>query len=213
MLARILSIKHSVAILRSNEEAIARWISHIISPHIVGVVLTSFIAVQYSDNPAEVLFWLVGLMPLLVVPPLGYLFWLVQKGKLEDIYMPKRETRLIPLLITLLWLTLCLGLIHYWAAPPVVGAFVFATIVLIGILSLVTLFWKISFHGATVSAAATTIFIVIGSYALPVILLVPLVGWSRVRLARHTTRQVIYGSLVGMLIALVMVHGILSGLL
>jgi membrane-associated phospholipid phosphatase len=40
-------------------------------------------------------------------------------------------------------------------------------------------------------------------------LLVPLVGWSRIRLLRHTPRQVIYGSLVGAFLALIMVHGVL----
>jgi membrane-associated phospholipid phosphatase len=81
--------------------------------------------------------------------------------------------------------------------------------VLTGILSLVTLFWKISFHGATISAAATATLMVAGSSAWPMMLLVPLVGWARVRLKRHTLRQVIYGSLVGALIALLLVHGIL----
>jgi len=107
----------------------------------------------------------------------------------------------------------CRGLIRYWAAPQIVEAFVLVTIVLVGILSLVTLFWKISFHGATISAAATATVMVTGSYAWPVVLLIPLVGWSRIRLQRHTPRQVIYGSLVGALIALSVVHGLLLELL
>lgn len=207
-------ILRSVAVIKKNDEAIARWISHIISPHIVGVALTAFIAVKYSDESlSEVLTWLAVLVPLIVIPPLIYVLWLVNRGQIEDIYMPKRETRLRPLLVMLVWLSACLWLIDYWVAPPLVGAFVLATIVLVTILSVVTLFWKISFHGATISAAAATVFMVIGSYALPILLLVPLVGWSRIRLARHTPRQVFYGSLVGILFALIMVQGILQGLL
>jgi membrane-associated phospholipid phosphatase len=91
----------------------------------------------------------------------------------------------------------------------VVEFFVLAAIVMIGILSLVTLFYKISFHGATISAAATVTLMVAGSSAWPIMLLVPLVGWARVRLERHTPRQVIFGSLVGALIALILVHGTL----
>ena len=207
-------ILRTFAVIKKNDEAIARWISHLISPHIVGVALTAFLAVKYSDESlAEVLTWLALLIPLLVIPPLIYLLWLVNKGQIEDIYMPKRETRLRPLLVMLVWLSACLWLIDYWAAPPVVGAFVLATIILVTILSVVTLFWKISFHGATISAAAATAFMIIGSSALPIMLLVPLVGWSRIRLARHTPRQVLYGSLVGILFALIMVQGILQGLL
>lgn len=201
------SIKNSLNLIRNHDEAIARWISHVISPHIVGVVITSTMALQYSPEPVQTLLWVAGLMPLLVLPPLGYLLWLVHKGKLADIYMPERETRLRPLTLMMVWLMICLGLIRYWAAPAMVELFVLAATIMIGVLSLVTLFWKISFHGATITAAATATVLVAGSSAWPVMLLVPLVGWARVRLERHTPRQVIFGSLIGALIALILVHG------
>lgn len=204
------SLEKSLNIIRDNDEAVARWISHVISPHIVGIVLTSVIALRFSDKPLEVLQWLALLVPLIVVPPLIYLLWLVYTGALQDIYMPERTTRLRPLTVLMAWLLLCLGLIHYWQAPPIVEKFVLGTIALVSILSLITLFWKISFHGATITAAATTTMMVAGSSAWPVILLIPLVGWARIRLKRHTPRQVIYGSLVGALIALVLVYGLLQ---
>ncbi len=207
------SIRKSVNIIKNNDKAIARWISHIMSPHIVGIVLVSAMAFQFSDDPRSIVLWLALVIPLLVVPPLIYLLWLVHRGTIEDIYMPNRKTRLRPLAVLMVWLLGCLGLIRYWEAPPVVESFVLAATILVGILSLVTLFWKISFHGAAISAAATTTVMVAGSYAWPVVLLVPLVGWARVRLKRHTLRQVIYGSLLGMLIALIFVHSFLLDLL
>jgi membrane-associated phospholipid phosphatase len=172
-------------------------------------VLTSVTALKYSPDPVEVLLWLIAVLPVLVFPPLGYLFWLVRRGKLKDIYMPERETRLRPLTFMMVWALICLLLIRYWEAPPLVEVFILAATVMIGILSLVTLFWKISFHGATITAAATATLLVAGSSAWPVMLLVPLVGWARVRLERHTPRQVVFGSLIGALIALLIVHGTL----
>ena len=204
-----LSIKRGLKVIKNNDEALARWISHVISPHIVGVVLTSVMAFEYSNKPGEVLLWLALLMPLIVTPPLVYLLWLVHIGKVPDIYMPERETRLWPLTVVMVWLLVCLGLIRYWQAPPMVELFVLATLVLVGVLSLVTLFWKISFHGATITAAATATVMMAGSSAWPVMLLVPLVGWARIRLERHTPRQVIFGSLIGALIALIIAHGML----
>lgn len=200
------SLKNSIQIIKNNDKAIARWISHLVSPHIVGVVVTSAMAIRYGDRPLAILLWLTLLIPLMVVPPLIYLFWLVHNGTIEDIYMPKRETRLRPLAALMLWLMICLGLIRYWQAPVIVELIVLTITVLIGVLSLVTLFWKISFHGAAITAAATTTVMVAGSSAWPVMLLVPLVGWARVRLRRHTPGQVIYGSLLGALIALLFVH-------
>lgn len=203
------SIRKSLTVIKNHDEAVARWISHVVSPHIVGVVLTSVIALHYGDRPLEILYWLALLVPLIVVPPLFYLLWLVHKGTLQDIYMPQREARLWPLTILMLWLFLCLGLVHYWQVPKIVEMFILSAAVLVGILSLITFFWKISFHGATITAAATTTVMVAGSAAWPVILLVPLVGWARIRLKRHTPRQVIYGSLVGALIALILAYGLL----
>jgi membrane-associated phospholipid phosphatase len=209
MLSVLLPIKGSLARIKNHDEAIARWISHVISPHVVGVVLTSAVSYQFSHDTFEIFQWLILLMPLIVVPPLAYLLWQVYRGTLEDIYMPKRETRLRPLVVLMVWLLICLKLIRYWAAPPIVETFVLATIILVSILGLVTLFWKISFHGATISAAATATLIVAGGSAWPIMLLVPLVGWSRIRLERHTPRQVIYGSLVGALVALIIAQGLL----
>lgn len=203
------SIKYWLRTIKAHDEAIARWISHVISPHFVGVVLTSAMALKYSPNPLEVFVWLAVVLPMVVIPPLGYLFWLVRRGKIRDIYMPERESRLAPLTFMMAWALACLLLIRYWEAPPLVEVFILAATVMIGILSLVTLFWKISFHGATITAAATTALLVAGSSAWPVMLLVPLVGWARVRLERHTLRQVVFGSLIGALIALLIVHGAL----
>lgn len=207
------SITHRIALIKANDEAIARWVSHVISPHIVGVVLASLITINYSTNPTEVLLWLALLMPLLVLPPLGYILWLVHTGAIVDMYMPDRRTRLRPLAVLLAWTAFCLGLTRYWEATPLVEVLIFSVMVLVGILSVVTLFWKISFHGATITAAATATMMMVGSYTWPVMLLVPLVGWSRVRLRRHTPRQVIYGSLVGALIGLILVHGLLLRIL
>jgi membrane-associated phospholipid phosphatase len=201
------SIKNSLKLIKNNDEAIARWISHVISPHIVGVVITSVMALQYSPDPLKALLWLAGLMPLLVLPPLAYLLVLVRHGRLTDIYMPERETRLRPLTLMMVWLLACWGLIRYWQAPEMVELFVLMATVMMGVLSLVTLFWKISFHGATITAAATATVLVAGSSAWPVMLLVPLVGWGRIRLERHTPRQVFFGSLLGALIALLLVQG------
>ena len=208
------SIRQSIRMMRANDELIARWVSHVISPHIVGSVLFSLVTLNFSKNPLEVFLWVALLVPLLTIPPLAYLFWQVRRGALKDIYMPDRETRLRPLTVLMTWFFICLGLIRYWGAPPIVEVLLLSITVLVGVLSLVTLFWKISFHGATITAAATTTMMVSGSYyAWPVMLLIPLVGWSRIRLQRHTPRQVIYGSLVGALIALMLVHGVLLRLL
>jgi membrane-associated phospholipid phosphatase len=212
-ISKLVPLNQFVLKIKQHDEAIARWVSHVVSPHIVGIIFTAVIAIQFSADPWETLGWVGMLMPVVVIPPFAYVVWLVHRGTLEDIYMPRRETRMRPLLMMMLWQLVCLALIRYWDAPAVVEALFMIILVMTGVLSIVTLFWKISFHGATISAAATLTVMMAGTWSWPIILLVPLVGWSRIRLLRHTPRQVIYGSLVGALMALVMLYGVLLRLL
>ncbi|MBN1221549.1 MAG: hypothetical protein JXM69_21690 [Anaerolineae bacterium] len=67
-------------------------------------------------------------------------------------------------------------------------------------MSTITVWWKISFHSSAISAAASIGLVTSGfsSWSTTAILLVPLVGWARVYLRRHTLGQVIAGGMVGM---------------
>jgi membrane-associated phospholipid phosphatase len=115
-----------------------------------------------------------------------------------------------PLGVMMVWLLICIVLLHSWGAPRALDLFLMAALFQIGVLSLVTFFWQISFHSATISAAAATAVAIGGTTMWPITitLLVPLVGWSRVRLRRHTFRQVTAGCLVGTIIALLMLIGL-----
>jgi hypothetical protein len=66
-----INIRSSLALIKNNDEAIARWVSHVISPHVVGVVIISVVSLQFSSDPLEDLRWLALLMPLRLTPPLG----------------------------------------------------------------------------------------------------------------------------------------------
>jgi len=67
---------------------------------------------------------------------------------------------------------------------------------------LITMYWKISGHGAAIASLTVFICGLYGSLAAPVLLAIPLVAWARVRLHRHTLAQTVAGSLVGILFAL-----------
>jgi membrane-associated phospholipid phosphatase len=148
---------------------------------------------------------------LIALPPLAYVIWLVHRGELGDIHMPVRETRLKPLSVMMAWLLVCTLMLQKWDAPRSLDLLLLTVLVEISVLSLITLFWQISFHSATISAAAATAVAIGGTTVWPITitLLVPLVGWSRVRLRRHTLRQVTAGCLVGALLALLVLVGIL----
>jgi membrane-associated phospholipid phosphatase len=67
-------------------------------------------------------------------------------------------------------------------------------------LAAVSPFWKISGHAAAVSSAAAIFVLMLGPAWLPLLVLIPAVGWSRVVLRAHTLAQVVAGSLFGGLV-------------
>jgi membrane-associated phospholipid phosphatase len=68
------------------------------------------------------------------------------------------------------------------------------------VLAAVSPFWKISGHAAAVSSAAAIFVLMLGPAWLPLLVLIPAVGWSRVILRAHTLAQVVAGSLFGGLV-------------
>jgi membrane-associated phospholipid phosphatase len=83
------------------------------------------------------------------------------------------------------------------AAPRSVVVMVLTIVAGIVVIALVSPFWKISGHAAAVSSASVISVLILGPGWLPLLLLIPAVGWSRVVLRAHTPAQVAAGSLVG----------------
>jgi membrane-associated phospholipid phosphatase len=196
--------------LNAHDEAIARWVSNVLSPPLIASLLAIGFARFVVPNSDVLWGWLLFSLPLISLPPLVYVIWLVRRGELADIHMPQRRSRIKPLGVMTSWLVVCMVLLSRWGAPAALNLFLVGALLQIGILSLVTLFWQISFHSATISAAAATAVAVGGATMWPIAisLLVPLVGWSRVRLRRHTFRQVTAGCVVGTLVALLLILGL-----
>ena len=71
------------------------------------------------------------------------------------------------------------------------------------ILMVVNLFWKVSVHCAGVTGPIFSLIFVFGINALPLSLIVGLVGWSRIKLKNHTFAQTFVGTLIALTVGLV----------
>jgi membrane-associated phospholipid phosphatase len=67
----------------------------------------------------------------------------------------------------------------------------------------ITRYWKISTHALGISAPLVVMIYLYGLQPLPFLVLIPIVGWSRVWLRAHTVLQVIAGTALGGLSVLV----------
>jgi membrane-associated phospholipid phosphatase len=182
---------------------VARFISNVLSPPLVAIGIVIGMGLAVVNEPREALKWMLVAIALAGVPPLAYIIYLVRTGYLTDIHMPNREKRIKPLLVTITWFLVALGVLYTWQAPRVVVLLLAATIFQVALMAAITLAWKISFHGATIASAATLTILMSSTSAWAVVSLVPLVGWSRVRLKRHTPWEVVFGCLAGIAVAVV----------
>lgn len=98
---------------------------------------------------------------------------------------------------------LTLWLIH---APTVLIATMSAYTIASLVVQYITRYWKISTHALGITAPLVGLTYLYGQQPLPFLVLIPLVGWSRVYLRAHTVLQVLAGMVLGLLSVLVFYH-------
>jgi hypothetical protein len=94
-----------------------------------------------------------------------------------------------------------LGLLARWGAPRAVVALVAAMLAGLVTSTVVTLFWKLSFHTAVSAGSLMVIVLVLGWGFLAMAPLVGLVGWARVVSGDHDVGQVLAGAALGTTVA------------
>jgi hypothetical protein len=85
----------------------------------------------------------------------------------------------------------------YFLYPTLLPLFVYIGVIIL-FAGIISLFWKISFHAIGYSAMCVSFFRLFGAISLPLVLLVPVLFWARLRLKKHTIWQLIAGSLLGL---------------
>jgi membrane-associated phospholipid phosphatase len=85
------------------------------------------------------------------------------------------------------------------APPELLAAFVGALLAIV-IYMTINRWWKISVHTGFVTASITLLIILYGAVGLAAVVLLPLIGWSRVKLEHHSPMQVAVGAILAALI-------------
>jgi hypothetical protein len=119
------------------------------------------------------------------------------RKKVTDLYVSKRETRTPFFLIAIssysfaaiIFLVTNTKILFLLAL-----GYTLVSIILMG----VTLFWKVSVHCAGVTGPIFSLIFVFGLSALPLALIIGLVGWSRIKLKNHTFPQTLVGTLISL---------------
>lgn len=184
--------------LRRRDGGWARTVSDLLSPPVVWAVVALPVAARGASSLGDAARWALLYGLLVCVMPALYIAYGVWRGHITDMHIALREQRLKPYLVTMLGTLLAYVLLRLLDAPPLLPVFALFSFVQVAFICLITLRWQISLHAMSIAGAVV---IAGGLYGLGAALLfaplIVLVSAARVRLKRHTPRQVIAGSLAG----------------
>jgi membrane-associated phospholipid phosphatase len=188
---------------RAWDGLVARVISQVGSPPVLSAAVTALVASTISDPSAW--HWAAVYVSVAILTPVLYLAWLLCRGQITDPGLPLREQRVRPLIFTLAcaglaWLVLAQG-----GAPRQMVALARGLWLELVVLFGITLSWKISVHAAVAASVATLVWSLSGT-PVPLLLGVPLIAWSRVRLRRHAVDETVAGALLGLTIFFIAVR-------
>jgi len=206
---------------RTRAYRLANAVSYILNPLIFPPVAFTLIDAHFGAHAVQLL-WTFGVsVVFFCIVPLLYVLGMVRMGRAESVEIRDRASRLGPFLVGIGSYAIgafLLSQIVEGPAFPVIVAFAALFPINTAALLLINLRWKISIHMTSLAGfvsvllfTALTVWqnlpsgvetaLTIASVG-PLVLLLPLLMWARVRVGAHTPGQVVAGAAFGLLVPL-----------
>jgi len=174
-------------------ELTSRWID---PRYLVGLVVL-VAALRGTAHWVKAVGWTLLTLTIAVLPLLAFIAHQTRRGAFADDQVPEQHLRNQVYLVGNACLLVCLLILVLLRAPGSLVTLLLAMLTSSATASGLNLRWKVSVHTGSVAGAAVSLLALVGPPALPTLVLIPLIGWTRVALRRHTLGQVIAGGLVG----------------
>jgi membrane-associated phospholipid phosphatase len=182
---------------------LARYVSTLLAPAVVSVPLVLCAALYHTQDIAQALMYAGITLLFLSFGPLLYILLGVRSGKFSDVDVSNRRERTMPFLFGIASITVGLVVLLSLHGPKDLETVLMGTALSGLIMMVITWWWKISIHAATMGGAITMLAALYGAIMLPGVALLVLVSWSRVVLRRHTAAQVVGGSMAGIILMVI----------
>ena len=178
--------------------ALAKVISKVMNPFALSVVLLLLVAYAESNNLEALLKWVVLILLFLVVLPLAYVYVrpAVRKSgikRMEDPVTFFRQHRREIFVVGIISAVPCILLLIFLKAPSLLLAALVALLTTSLGVALVNRYFRASYHLATITNLIIVVTFIWGQTFLPVLVVVPLVGWARYSLKQHSPTQLAAG--------------------
>jgi membrane-associated phospholipid phosphatase len=181
--------------LRRTKEIIGIVISQIVNtPFVAGAAITLLLFRVRPDVPQRLLGWGVSLIFLTVVPALSLLFYIPRRN--EPWSSTEKRQRIMSFVFMAASYPIGYALLKVFHAPAIFEAVMLSYVMVVLGLILINLFFKASGHAAGVAGPVSAMIYLYGLVATPLIALIPLTMWARVRAKGHTLSQTIVGTIL-----------------
>ncbi len=174
---------------------VANVVSNVLNPPLVSV-LGIFLMASVLGT-ASAWRWAILFVVLAVITPSLYVYSLLKRGKIETFHIPNRENRKRPYLVIIGCNVAIVILMVISRAPFLLLAFGIMGMLQSTLLFLINTHWKISGHATAISGLSVFMVAAMGWSMSPVLVMVPLVAWARIRTRSHSFWQTVAGTLTG----------------
>ena len=189
---------------------IAKYLSILISiifhPLIISIYTFYFLIYYngYKTENANQIF-IICLLFSTIIPIITVLF-LKYKNIITDLDASRKEQRILPLTLAVLYSTLGFISLKYIGANYLVKGLMFCYITNTIITIIITKYWKISIHAMGVTAPISVLYISGYHYILIMSIITVLVGIARIILNAHNLQQVLVGSMLGFILTYLQIY-------
>ncbi|MEA2016159.1 MAG: hypothetical protein U9O59_05590 [Actinomycetota bacterium] len=170
---------------------IAKAISYVFDGSVISIPIFLVICIMIVDNTIEAMAWASICLLFGTVIPYLYVILLYRKKEIDDMHIPRKEDRIKPMLVSFVSYTLCLIILYILDGPLFLKSVFAISVASVVIFTVITYFWKISLHISWITFIVITFNVLFGKWMLLMVPLIPVIGWARVRIKKHTVNQVI----------------------
>lgn len=195
-----------------NKEKIAKTITDISSPAVVGAIFLVYAFHQLSTSNEMFLKIIFTILALVIVAPVLFTFFLLKKGIISNFHLKIKKERLDPLLFAMVSGLAAVLCVRYLGGTGEINKIMIIFYVMALGFSFITLKYKISGHAFVFTSAVVMAATFLGEsrFFFLLVLLFP-IGWSRLYLKEHTLNEFLLGTGYA-LVSFSLLNIILSGL-
>ncbi len=196
--------------MQNRKAKLARIVSTIFVPPSFTIIIFTLFAFHLETEPAQRYITIFVALIFGFISPIVLFLYYRNKGKIIDLDASIKEERTVPMSISVIFFIVGLLILIAFKINIVSIAFWFCYISNTLIAIIINKNWKISAHTMGAAGSLAALFFLFGPVTLVFLVIVVLVGWSRIQLECHSFGQVMAGGIFAFISTYIQIYLIVS---